>query len=180
MKSFKDFCQTVSEQKHVPYTRDSFIQGKMFKVGDLVESPTGQAEIISIGTNYVTLIREGKISKCWANEVKLVEEKRDIRPQETFNGSLNFRGYITKKFDRNLTNSFIEAFHEGADLYAYYKCVVLTDSLLKASPNNLIEGYDKYCEEHQKASRYLDSFGIKSKKIELIGEALEIIKREIL
>lgn len=177
MKKFSEFARGISEKKQ--YTRESFIKGKMFSVGDLVESSTGTAEIISIGTNYVTVVKNGAPVKWWAEDCKLVEQKHNTPPTKTFNGSLSFRGYIAKKFDSTLSDQFIEAFEESSDPYAFYKCIRLCDSLLKANANTLISGYDKYMEEFKSAKSYLESFGIENQKIQVIGEALDIIKEEL-
>ena len=64
MKKFNELVTSLVEAKTAqvkqPYDRQAFIRGDLVKIGDIVESANGQAEVIGLGPNYVTLIKDGK------------------------------------------------------------------------------------------------------------------------
>lgn len=70
MKTYRDFLKPAPKKD----LRESYIQGDLFKVGDIVEADGKPAEIINLGTNYVTLVAEGQTFKKWINEVTRLDE----------------------------------------------------------------------------------------------------------
>lgn len=163
------------------YDRESFLNGSLFKIGDIVECHGRNAEIISIGSNYVTLIREGKTFRSWITDIsdplinKSLSEAKLSRPKEK-NSQLSYKGYTTKNFSQDITESFLNKYSKSTDSFAYYNCMVSCDNLISINSSALIEYYNKYNNEFLKVSRYLNKFNINIPRIDMIGEALDMIK----
>jgi hypothetical protein len=111
MKKFKELFGDLQKNTNGminDYAREDFISGKLFSLGDIVESNVGKAEIISIGTNYVTLIKDGKSYKSWITDIRLLEKSKtnsniNIILKEN---NLIFKGYNTRNFSRELSEKF--------------------------------------------------------------------------
>lgn len=180
MKKFSEISRQLKKSSYTEnycnYDRDSFVSGKMFKIGEIVEHKGRTAEIISVGTNYLTLIRDGKTFKTWITEISsLPQETHDSLPKKV-DGNLSYKGYLTKNFNNEICDLFIESFSGVNDIYAYYNCIVSCDSILGVKSNALIEYYNKYNIMFEKVSRYLKKIGLSIPRINVIGEALELIR----
>lgn len=179
MKKYSELSKTLvkpTRESYSNYDRESFIKGDLLKVGDIVEHNGKRAEVINIGSNYATLIREGKTFKSWITEIKVVNSKSIANEPIAIDENVSYKGYKTKNFTTELSEKFINIFDEGTDHYAYYNCVVACDSLLGATPTALIEFFHKYKNDFERVSRYTQKFGIDVPKLVNIGEAIEMIK----
>lgn len=151
--------------------REEYIDGKIFKVGQLVDTNIGAAEIISRGTNYVTLVKEGQTFKRWLTDIVLSESQSSKRTQ-LYKESFIIKGYKTKHFTRDISEMFSAAHKSIDDEYGLLTCTVCCDNLLGQSKESLIENFDKYSVEFEKATRYLTKFGIVIEKMTEIEDHL--------
>ncbi len=82
--------------------RDEFFKGKIYTVGQFVESDNQRYEIIDRGSNYLVLVNStGETCKKWIQDVTLSEDQL----QEDVTGEpapeqITFKGYTTKNFAR--------------------------------------------------------------------------------
>jgi len=183
MKKYKDISSTLkqsirTEETYLKYDRNAFVSGELYKVGNIVEHLGRKAEIISLGSNYVTLIREGKTFKSWITDIQKVMTESAPSTPRIVSGQMVFKGFTTKNFNQALCELFLQQYLPESDQFAYYSCLVSCDRLIGATSNSLIEQYHKYKMEYDKVSRYLNKFDISIDRVKLIGEALELILQE--
>ena len=82
--------------------REQFFKGKIYTVGQFVESDNQRYEIIDRGSNYLVLVNStGETCKKWIQDVTLSEDQL----QEDVTGEpapeqITFKGYTTKNFGR--------------------------------------------------------------------------------
>lgn len=157
-----EIMKRISSRLDEDYDREDYLQGKLFKVGDIVESTNGQAEIIALGTNYVTLVQDGKTFKDWISNVKLIETKDEQSKLKVKKESITFKGYTTKNFTPELCEVFKKIAPKFTDTYAFFNCIVSCDKLLGASKSDIIESFDKYKIEYERATKYFGKFGLSS------------------
>lgn len=84
--------------------REKYFRGEIFNVGDLVESNNTYLEILSRGSNYITVTdSDGKIQRKWLVEVKTVDEQVSDLIREDFGNTttnqITYKGFTTKNFD---------------------------------------------------------------------------------
>lgn len=84
--------------------REKYFRGKIFNVGDLVESNNTYLEILSRGSNYLTVTDSaGKIQRKWLVEVKVIDEQTSNLIREDFGNvttnQVTYKGFTTKNFD---------------------------------------------------------------------------------
>lgn len=84
--------------------REKYFRGEIFNVGDLVESNNTYLEILSRGSNYITVTdSDGKIQRKWLVEVKTIDEQiSDLIREDLGNATTNqitYKGFTTKNFD---------------------------------------------------------------------------------
>ena len=81
--------------------REQYFRGEIFNVGDIVESNNVPYEILSRGSNYITVTdSDGNIERKWLVEVKAVEAKllkEDLGNVTT--SQVTYKGFTTKNFD---------------------------------------------------------------------------------
>ena len=117
-------------------SRNEYIEGNLFKVGDVVVCKEGTAEIVNLGTNYITVLLEGKTIKKWISDVTLVDSTPTaIELPEMF---------------QSLTD------HE--DKYAVINCVEAYTTLQNI--RNLDEDFMKYKSAFDRAVRYFNKFNL--------------------
>lgn len=182
MKKYSELSKSLAKTKPVhesytKYDRESFVRGNLVNVGDSVEVNGEISEVINVGPNYVTLIKEGKTFKSWITEIKKVSSSTPNHSIPTIHeGNISFKGFISKNIPQDSSTKIVECYSNTLDGYAFYNFVVATDSLLSANPNNLIECYYKYRNDFERVSKYMNKFGINIPKVSMIGEALDIVK----
>ena len=84
--------------------REKYFRGEIFNVGDLVESNNTYLEILSRGSNYLTVTdSDGKIERKWLVEVKAIDEQTSNLIREDFGNvtanQITYKGFTTKNFD---------------------------------------------------------------------------------
>ena len=56
--------------------RDAYLTGKLWNVGDIVETKENKGEVVRKGTNYLSFVDEdGNVHKAWLHEIELDEFK---------------------------------------------------------------------------------------------------------
>lgn len=96
--------EAVKEQVRfdVDALREEFFKGKIYTVGQFVESDNQRYEILDRGSNYLVLVNStGETCKKWIQDVTLSEDQL----QEDVTGGpapeqITFKGYTTKNFGR--------------------------------------------------------------------------------
>lgn len=149
--------------------RDEYKTGKMFSVGDSVKTKDGiVAEVVNLGTNYLTLIHEGEIFKEWITDVKLCK-KVSVKEED---GKFSFKGYKTKNLSESDVSEFKNLIESSTDLYAILNCIQSVD-LLVGSEKKLVENnFDTYRMSYDRAIKYLKKFNINPS---IISEAETIL-----
>lgn len=89
--------------------REEYIDGKIFKIGNIVEHEGNPEEIITLGTNYVTTMdTSGTIHRRWLSDVIISEQNinmKDIKPV-FYGNQVRFHGYKTTKFSKPIQEEF--------------------------------------------------------------------------
>lgn len=151
----------LTENYEYENLRDSYIREETFKIGDIIKTKSGElAEIISRGSNYVTLVCEGKSPfKSWLTDIELSEGKA-VKRDQLYKESYTIKGYRTQNFNRELSEQFSNLSKTIKDSFALYNCVVCLDSLLGLNEQNLSENYRKYKIQFERAQSYLEKIGL--------------------
>lgn len=136
--------------------REEYKTGKLFTVGDTVETKDGViAEIVNLGTNYVTLVENGNIFKKWITEVT----KKKVAKKKVCEG-FSFKGYSPKNFSDDNITLFTSLIESSTDHYAILNCIQTVDLLLGANKKLVENNFDVYGMSFDRATKYLDKFGI--------------------
>lgn len=151
--------------------REAYIGGEIFKVGQLVECDLGTAEIIDRGPNYVTLVKDGETFKRWLKDVSISESTSTKRSQ-IYKESFIIKGYKTKHFTRELAEAFNTVNKNNLDKFALFTCAVCVDRLLGASKKQLVENFDTYKIEFERASKYTAKFGLVVEQLGAIEDTM--------
>lgn len=155
------------------FDRAAYLAGDLFRVGDIVESARGDAEVLYLGTNYVTLIKDGKTFREWAEAVQLKETPENVKAKpRIYRETISFKGYKTKNLSRDLAESLKKTNVTPTDWFAYYNCLVACDSLLGASKEDIKENFNKYKNDYNRAMRYLDKYGIATEEFSTVEAIL--------
>jgi nicotinic acid mononucleotide adenylyltransferase len=81
------------------WLRESYYRGEIYNVGQVVESNGKQYEILSRGSNYLTVVDiNGNTSRKWITDVTLVEDYNPKRA-EIGQTQVSYKGYKTQNFD---------------------------------------------------------------------------------
>jgi nicotinic acid mononucleotide adenylyltransferase len=90
------------------WLRESYYRGEIYNVGQVVESNGKQYEILSRGSNYLTLVdSDGTTSRKWITDVTLVEDYNPADPSNLVT-QVSYKGYKTQNFDtdQQVVNAF--------------------------------------------------------------------------
>jgi len=84
--------------------REQYFRGDIFNVGDIVESNNTYLEILSRGSNYLTVTdSDGNIQRKWLVEVNVVDNQTKQSLKEDFSNvttnQVTYKGFTTKNFD---------------------------------------------------------------------------------
>jgi len=139
---------TVKEQ--IKFTidelREKYFKEEIFLVGDIISSNNQKFEIISRGTNYITVVNEsGEISKKWIQDCEIIDHINESIVEET---SLVFKGYNPKNI---LLDEAIEALlgtierHGQQDPMSVLMAIKATDTYMDfdADPELVKEAHEK-------------------------------------
>ena len=146
----------IGLEEDVDFIRERFIRGEIFNVGDLVEATgLGIAEIINRGTNYVTIIHEGKEYRKWLSDI-IPSSARPTKPVSMYKGVVTIKGYKAKNISKELSEQFSKAYKESKDKYAVFSLLVCLDKLIGASETDIRENFDHYKVQYERMNKYLN------------------------
>jgi len=147
--------------------REEYKDGKLFQVGDIVETNDGKiGEVINLGTNYVTIVSEGMTFKKWLKDISITESQI---LSTSVSDVIEFKGYKAN----NLNESAIKILSpllEHEDQYAVLNCIKAVDCLSKFSLDE--NNYLSYKVEFERAQKYLDKFSLPSSLISAAEDKL--------
>ena len=91
--------------------RDAYLTGKIWNVGDIVESNDIRGEVIRKGTNYLSFVSEdGKVHKAWLHNIILEDiTKKDLDQVEKFADRLFAKVGIDVEFTRHFMDRVNDA-----------------------------------------------------------------------
>ncbi len=162
MKRFNELVTSLVEAKVAPvkpsYDRQAFIRGDLVKIGDIVESAKGEAEVIGIGPNYVTLIKDGQAFKSWVSDIKPLKEEAKQSAPRLYKESISYKGYKTKNFSRDLAEEFKAVKIKPQDTFAFFNCIMAADQVLGASQAMVQESYATCKVAFDRANKYVTKF----------------------
>lgn len=131
--------------------REDYINGDIFKLGDIVECSDGIGEIVNRGPNYVTVMIENKEYRKWLKDVHPSLENSPVT--ENF----RFKGFTPQNFtDRDF--SLFSGLLEHKDSYAVLNCIKAYDSLL--GMDNIAENFNQYKVDFDRAVKYFTKLEI--------------------
>ena len=113
--------------------RDLYLTGKLWNIGDVVESKGHTGKVINKGTNYLSFVSEdGKVHKTWLYDIN--EKFTGVAPQAVlwgikdgqFGGKLkSFYSTLQKMHDKELYRHAMNNFSDfGGDRTAYIKDLI--------------------------------------------------------
>jgi hypothetical protein len=132
--------------------REQFIANKIFNVGDMVSSDVGIAEIINRGTNYVTIISEGKTYRKWITDIQPAEGQH--KRNQIFKEAFIVKGYKTQNFTREIAEEFSKC-SKVFDQFALFSATQCVDKLLGYSKESIFENFESAKVEYERAARLL-------------------------
>lgn len=135
--------------------REKYISGDLFEVGDIVESNGEHYEILSLGTNYVSVVKDGTISRKWLSEVHATDERKIFTNSIVTSTMIHFKGYFTKNFTKEITAAFYPLIESKKDAVAILTAIKSTDAYLDKN-NNMIT----FKESYNKAKEYLTKLDV--------------------
>ena len=155
--------------------RERYFNKEIFNVGDLVESAGNQYEILSRGSNYITVVDStGTTFRKWIQECIPVEKiQEDIQPGPAPE-EITFKGYTTKNLHHSADaakafQSTIEKFNNGIihDPVALLNALKATDTYMKLNDMHLEQ--DKAPDDKELAL-WRDAHTKARESLERIGE----------
>ena len=79
--------------------RDSYLTGKIWNVGDIIEANGMSGEIVRKGTNYISFMAEdGKVHKAWLSDIRLDEAawvKRTLAKIDQMRHPANYKAMVS-------------------------------------------------------------------------------------
>ena len=138
--------------------RDKYFKGEIFHIGDIVESSGEQFEIVDRGSNYVTVVKEGKLSRKWIKDIKVIGSlvKEDIQYDK-----ISFKGFVPQTIQNkvNIVESFKKTLNDKTitDPLAILNALKLTDSYMKMNESASEEDLDRWDSEIERARESLEN-----------------------
>ena len=163
MKKFNALMTELVESKMPKprFDRQSFIRGDLVKLGDIVEAKGIVSDVIWVGTNYVTILNEGKPMNVWASDIKVLQKSSDDIPQPICEGSsVEFRGYTTRNFTPEMVQECSSATIAREDILPFFSMLMNVDSLMEADGDDIHNAYHKYKMLYERSMKCVDKFGI--------------------
>lgn len=153
--SKKDVSEDFLNESLYDNIREQYKEGKIFQVGDIVETKNGEiAEIINRGTNYLTLLKEGNVFKTWLSEVKTT----DVRKRETRKDGFSYKGYTPQNFTEETECIFKQLTENSVDDYALLNCIRSLDFLLDENLNT--KDFTQCTSEFDRSIKYFAKFDL--------------------
>lgn len=138
--------------------RDKYFKGEIFHVGDIVESNGDQFEIVDRGSNYVTVVKEGKLSRKWIQDIKVIGSliKEDIQYDK-----ISFKGFVPNTIQKKveIVESFKKTLNDKTitDPLAVLNALKLTDSYMKMNESATNEDLERWDSEIERARESLEN-----------------------
>lgn len=173
----KQLISNIANRKEIKEeftTRDEYLMNKKFGVGDFVEDKVSglTGEIILRGSNYVTVVSEGKEYRWWLSSLK--ETHGESKRNQMYKESFIFKGYKTKNLTRELSEQFKLKSKEISDQYALLSCLKCCDYIAGVDTDAIIENFSQVKVQLDRAKRYSSRFSIN------ISEQLEHVEENCL
>jgi len=129
-----------------------------FDIGSIVTNGIIEGEILNIHPKYATVVSEGKEHKIWLDELELVEGKQPKRNQ-LYKDSFIYKGYKTKNFTRQLSETFKSISTNEEDEYAMLECLKVFDYILGVTDKLIAEEYKTVRIQTERLKRYSKKVG---------------------
>ncbi len=160
----------VSEQIkfEVNETREKYYRGEIFNVGDKVSDGEKIYEVVSRGSNYVSVVNEsGDVAKKWLDQLQVVDVSEDVSQVETPD-QLTYKGYTTKNFHRSedAKKAFMDTIKRSYDPVAVLNALKATDFYMGMNDRVMVSGakpsdaeMEQWSQAHEKAREALNRVG---------------------
>ncbi len=170
--------------------REEYKTGKLYAIGDMVECNDGQiAEVVNLGTNYVTLLSEGKTFKSWlpdikkkidaqikvplpiSKQIKAASGKGVARKalKALTKEGFEFKGYVPKHLNEEQIK-LCDDIKNHQDVYAVLNFIKAFDNLQHIE--NIDENFNFYKTEFDRLVKYLNKFDIPLDVITTVEDTL--------
>jgi hypothetical protein len=146
----------------------------LFEVGDFVKFKDIEGEIVNLHLKYATIVSEGIEYRAWISEMEMSDNypKRN----QIYKDSLIYKGYKTKNFTRDLSESFKIVYSDTTDEYAMLECIKLFDEILGVTDDEISENYNTVKIKVERLKRY----SYKVDASDLTEEVIAVIEEELL
>lgn len=174
MKRFRDLVrclENASSRNTKSYNRNEYISGRLFRIGDIVNCTEGVAEIISLGTNYVTLVKDGRKFKSWISDISLIESNADSEPCVLNKNAITFKGYTATNIPREVSEQ-IQGIEDIDDPLAILNCIISCDSIFGMTEESILTNFDKYVMDMSNVKRYFARFNLTSAKLQMYDDIM--------
>jgi len=160
----------VSEQIkfEVNETREKYHRGEIFNLGDKVSDGKKIYEVVSRGSNYVSVVNEsGDVIKKWLDQLQVVNVAEDVTQTETPD-QLTYKGYTTKNFNRSedAKKAFMDTMKRSHDPVAVLNALKATDFYMGMNDRVMSSGQkpsdadmEQWRQSHEKARESLNRIG---------------------
>jgi hypothetical protein len=152
--------------------REKYHKGKIFQIGQFVESGGSTYEILDRGANYLTVVDSvGNTHRKWLHDVVLAKTKiREDVPVGYAPDEITFKGYTTKNFHHvpDAAKAFMQTIERAgaADPIAVLNAIKATDTYMGLNDSHIGYGEGPQPDEvndwkaaHDKAKESLDRVG---------------------
>lgn len=156
------------------------VKNEEFEIGDIVTNGTIEGEILNVHPKYATVVSEGKEYRLWLDDLTIVEGKQPKRNQ-LYKDSFIYKGYKTKNFTRNLSETFKSISINEKDEYAMLECLKVFDYILGVTDKSIAEEYNTIRVQIERLKRYSKKVGatyLTEKIVSVVEE--ELLKYSIL
>lgn len=147
--------------------REKYFAEEIFNVGDKVSDGENIFEVVSRGSNYITVVNEnGDMSKKWLDTVQPIEVQEDIQPGPAPK-EISYKGYTTKwlHHSEDATRAFQDTIARAKDPVAVLNAIKATDTYMRISDRHLtgeeLTNAEKqeWIHAHEKARDSLNNLG---------------------
>ena len=147
--------------------REQYRSGIIFNVGDKVTDSSNIFEVVSRGSNYITVVNEfGDMSKKWLDAVQPINIEEDIQPGYAPK-EINYKGYTTKNFNRSAdaAKAFQYTIKRSHDPVAVLNALKATDMYMGLNDKKISGGKftntdkETWFNAHEKARESLNKIG---------------------
>lgn len=147
--------------------REKYFAEEIFNVGDKVTDGENIFEVVSRGSNYITVVNEtGDMTKKWLDTVQPIEVQEDIQPGPAPK-EIKYKGYTTKwlHHSADATKAFQDTISRAKDPVAVLNAIKATDTYMHINDKHLtgeeLTNAEKqeWIHAHEKARDSLNKLG---------------------